>query len=51
MSNSTCDSCGDKLQDPRDKDKGGWWRDRCMDCIAEESDLEPRDDPTEEYVL
>jgi len=28
-----CDECGAPLEDPRDKDAGGWWRDRCMECI------------------
>jgi len=30
-----CDKCGDPLQAPRDKDAGGWYRDRCLPCIAE----------------
>lgn len=31
-----CDECGDRLVDPRDKNKSGWWRDRCLPCIRAE---------------
>jgi len=31
-----CDDCGDELQDPRDKNKAGWWRDYCLPCIRRE---------------
>lgn len=30
-----CETCGDTLVDPRDKDAGGWWRDRCLPCISD----------------
>jgi len=30
-----CDACGDELQDPRDKNLSGWWRDECLPCIGE----------------
>jgi len=30
---SNCDDCGDALLDPRDKNKTGWWRDRCLPCF------------------
>jgi len=30
-----CDDCGDPLQDPRDKNTTGWWRDRCLPCIEQ----------------
>jgi len=33
----TCDDCGDELVDPRDKNAAGWWRDRCLPCIAEDA--------------
>jgi len=31
-----CDDCEDPLQDPRDKNMSGWWRDRCLPCIRQE---------------
>jgi len=31
----TCDNCGDDLQPDRDKDAGGWYRDKCFPCIRE----------------
>lgn len=34
---ATCESCGDPLQDPRDKNASGWWRDRCLPCIREDA--------------
>jgi len=33
---STCDECGGDLVGPRDKNKSGWWRDRCLPCIRRE---------------
>jgi len=30
-----CEVCDDPLEDPRDKNAAGWWRDRCLPCIAE----------------
>lgn len=29
-----CETCGETLEDPRDKNASGWWRDRCLPCIA-----------------
>ena len=31
---SECGDCGRKLQDPRDKNASGWWRDECLDCLG-----------------
>jgi len=37
-----CDVCGESLESPRDKDAGGWYRDRCLPCIAEDApDVKP----------
>jgi len=36
MTMTECDVCGDDLQTPRDK-AGGWWRDRCLPRIREET--------------
>lgn len=33
---SDCEECGDSLVDPRDKNKAGWWRDRCLPCLRKE---------------
>lgn len=32
-----CEDCADDLVDPRDKNAAGWWRDRCLPCISEDS--------------
>jgi len=31
-----CEDCEGALRDPRDKNKSGWWRDRCLPCIRQE---------------
>jgi len=31
-----CEDCGRSLVDPRDNNKAGWWRDRCLGCIRQE---------------
>jgi len=31
-----CEDCDDALVDPRDKNKAGWWRNRCLGCIRQE---------------
>jgi len=41
---SECERCGDSLQDPRDKDNRGWWRDKCYPCIEEVADSIDRSD-------
>ena len=46
-----CDNCGNELQDPRDKNAAGWWRDECLPCISNRAKLDRRDDPTDEYEL
>jgi len=38
-----CESCGHDLQDPRDKNAAGWWRDRCLPCIRRESSTADED--------
>ena len=30
---SECDRCGNYLEDPRDKNSAGHWRDACLPCI------------------
>jgi hypothetical protein len=47
-----CDECGGQLQDPRDKNASGWWRDRCLPCIGQETPDVERETPirqTEAY--
>jgi len=29
-----CNCCNEELEDPRDKNKSGWWRDDCLKCIS-----------------
>ena len=43
-----CDECGDELRDPRDKNASGWWRDRCLPCIREQTPDVERDTPIHE---
>jgi len=43
-----CDECGDALHDPRDKNASGWWRDRCLPCIREQTPDVTRDTPIHE---
>ena len=40
-----CENCGDVLEDPRDKNAAGWWRDRCLPCIAADAQTAPADRP------
>jgi len=51
---SVCDRCGNYLEDPRDKNSAGHWRDACLPCI--EAEVAEYHDPggppieaTEEY--
>jgi hypothetical protein len=42
-----CENCGGELQDPRDK-AGGWWREKCVPCMSEESPDVDRETPIAE---
>jgi len=42
---TTCNECGDALQDPDDKNKAGHWRDAHRECMDSDGGRDERRSP------